>query len=68
MTGYAVRGDLDISDAHSNTFAVQWPPGSRRVREFPEVDRVAWVPVATARVKLVAGQRAFLDRLLAHLA
>lgn len=68
VTGYAVRGDLDISDAHSNTFAVQWPPGSRRVREFPEVDRVAWVPVATARVKLVAGQRAFLDRLLAHLA
>jgi predicted NUDIX family NTP pyrophosphohydrolase len=32
------------------------------------VDRAEWVDCATARVKLVAGQVALLDRLLANLA
>lgn len=35
-------------------------------REFPEVDRVSWFPVARARTKLLKGQRGFLDRLMAH--
>ena len=66
VTAFAVRGDLDITDAHSNTFELEWPKGSGRVREFPEVDRVAWFPVAQARTKLLNGQRAFLDRLMAQ--
>jgi predicted NUDIX family NTP pyrophosphohydrolase len=66
VTAFAVWGDLDITDAHSNTFELEWPKGSGRVREFPEVDRVAWFPVAQARTKLLNGQRAFLDRLMAQ--
>jgi predicted NUDIX family NTP pyrophosphohydrolase len=34
------------------------------VRSFPEIDRASWFPVAVARVKLVRGQRPFIDRLL----
>jgi predicted NUDIX family NTP pyrophosphohydrolase len=64
VTAFAVRGDLDVSDAHSNTFEVEWPKGSGKVREFPEVDRVGWFSVAQARSKLLKGQRAFLDRLM----
>jgi predicted NUDIX family NTP pyrophosphohydrolase len=37
------------------------------VQLFPEVDRAAWFPVAEARVKLLAGQHPFLDRLVAAL-
>jgi predicted NUDIX family NTP pyrophosphohydrolase len=66
VTAFAVRGDLDITDAHSNTFELEWPKGSGRAREFPEVDRVGWFPVAQARTKLLKGQRAFLDLLMAH--
>ena len=66
VTVYAVAGDLDITDARSNTFELEWPRGSGVVREFPEVDRVGWFPVAHARHKLLKGQRPFLDRLLAH--
>jgi predicted NUDIX family NTP pyrophosphohydrolase len=65
VTAFAVGGDLDVTDARSNTFELEWPKGSGKVREFPEVDRVAWVPVAQARAKLLKGQRAFLDRLMA---
>jgi predicted NUDIX family NTP pyrophosphohydrolase len=66
VTAFAVQGDLDITDAHSNTFLLEWPKGSGTMREFPEVDRVGWFTLALARTKLLKGQRAFLDRLMAH--
>ena len=66
ITAFAVRGDLDITEARSNTFELEWPKGSGRMREFPEVDRIGWFPVAQARSKLLTGQRAFLDLLMAH--
>jgi predicted NUDIX family NTP pyrophosphohydrolase len=66
VTAFAVEGDLDVTNARSNTFELEWPKGSGRLQEFPEVDRVAWFPVAQARAKLLKGQRAFLDRLMAQ--
>jgi predicted NUDIX family NTP pyrophosphohydrolase len=66
VTAFAVGADLDIAEARSNTFELEWPKGSGRMREFPEVDRVGWFPVAQARAKLLKGQRVFLDRLMAH--
>lgn len=66
VTAFALRADLDISAARSNTFEMEWPRGSGKLREFPEVDRVDWFPVAQARTKLLKGQRVFLDRLMAH--
>ncbi|MGH3970759.1 MAG: NUDIX domain-containing protein [Mycobacterium sp.] len=66
VTAFAVRADLDISEAHSNTFALEWPKGSGKLVEFPEVDRVGWFSVAAARTKLLKGQRPLLDRLMAH--
>ena len=66
VTAFAVHGDLDVTDAHSNTFELEWPRGSGQLRTFPEVDRVGWFPVAHARVKLLKGQVGFLDELMAH--
>jgi len=64
ITAFAVRGDLDLEGTFSNTFEPEWPKGSGRVREFPEIDRVAWFPVSRAAEKLLKGQRPLLDRLL----
>jgi predicted NUDIX family NTP pyrophosphohydrolase len=64
---WAAEGDLDAGAVVSNTFALEWPPRSGRVQEFPEIDRAAWVPVDVARTKLVKGQVPLLDRLLALL-
>ena len=66
VTAFAVLADLDVTDARSNTFELEWPKGSGRVRKFPEVDRVGWFTVSQARVKLLKGQLGFLDRLMAH--
>jgi len=66
VTAFAVRADLDVTNARSNTFEMEWPRGSGRMREFPEVDRVGWFSVAQARDKLLKGQRVVLDRLMSH--
>ncbi|WP_086820688.1 NUDIX domain-containing protein [Allokutzneria sp. NRRL B-24872] len=63
VTAWAVRGDLDPADVVPGTFTMEWPRGSGAMREFPEVDRVAWFALAEARAKIVGGQRVFLDRL-----
>jgi predicted NUDIX family NTP pyrophosphohydrolase len=60
---WAVEGDLDPRRATSNTFELEWPRGSGRIRTFPEVDRVEWMAVPAARTKLLQGQRPFLDAL-----
>lgn len=66
VTVWAVEGELDPARIVPGTFRMEWPPRSGVVREFPEVDRVGWFDVVTARRKLVAGQRTFLDRLADH--
>ena len=63
LTLWAAEGDLDPADVVPGTFTMEWPPHSGRTAEFPEIDRVAWWPVDTARTKLAKGQRPFLDRL-----
>ena len=47
----------------SNTFEMEWPPKSGQTREFPEVDRAAWLPLDEAGTKLVKGMLPFLERL-----
>src|SRR5262245_23046887 len=64
ITAWAVEGELDPASLRSNIFSMEWPPKSGKQLEFPEVDRGMWCDLATARIKLLPGQRAFLDQLL----
>jgi predicted NUDIX family NTP pyrophosphohydrolase len=68
VTMWAVQGEVDVAAAVFGTFEMVWPPGSGRLRRFPELDRVGWFGVADAREKLTKGQRPFLDRLTALIA
>ena len=63
VRAWARRADFDVSTAVSNPFEMEWPPRSGRRATFPELDRVAWVPLARARELVVAGQVGLLDRL-----
>jgi predicted NUDIX family NTP pyrophosphohydrolase len=63
IVAFAVEGDLDADAVTSNTFTLEWPPRSGRMREFPEVDRAGWFSLDEARVKLNPAQAALLDRL-----
>ena len=63
VTAWALQADLDTDRIVPGTFEMEWPKGSGRMREFPEIDRAAWLDLAQAKEKIVASQRPFLDRL-----
>ena len=63
VTAWAVAFDADPAQLRSNTFAMEWPKGSGRMREFPEVDRAAWFSAGEARRKLLPAQLPFIERL-----
>jgi len=60
---WAGPGDLDVSHVNSATFAMEWPPKSGSMQDFPEVDRAAWFDLTEARRKILPAQSSFLDRL-----
>lgn len=60
---FAIEADADPDAIRSNSFWVQWPPGSGQWRSFPEVDRAAWFDLETARQKIHKGQVPLLDEL-----
>ncbi|HEY4456799.1 MAG TPA: NUDIX domain-containing protein [Pseudonocardiaceae bacterium] len=63
VAAWALAGDLDPALVVPGTFEMEWPRGSGKVKEFPEIDRADWFDLATAAEKIVAGQRPLLDRL-----
>lgn len=67
VRAWALPGDLDVSGVTSNPFELEWPPRSGQIREFPEVDRAAWFPLAGARERINPAQADLLDRLEAAL-
>ena len=65
---WAFAGDLkDGFQLVSNTFEMEWPPRSGKVRQFPEVDRASFFPLEEARRKINLAQTVFLDRLIEQL-
>ncbi|MFF9624177.1 NUDIX domain-containing protein [Streptomyces griseosporeus] len=66
VTAWAVEADLDPAAVVPGAFLMEWPPRSGRMREFPELDRVAWFAPERAREVIVTAQAAFLDRLAEH--
>jgi predicted NUDIX family NTP pyrophosphohydrolase len=67
LTVFALAGDLDADAIVSNTFTLEWPRGSGRLQEFPEIDRAGWFGLDDGRRAVVRGQLPFLDRLEALL-
>jgi len=60
---WAVEGKVDADDIRSNTFEIEWPPKSKKLQEFPEIDRASWFTLAEAMSKLTSGQVGFLKQL-----
>ena len=63
VMAWAFEGDCDAKAARGNTFSMEWPPGSGRQAEFPEVDRAEWFSIDTARSKILKGQLGFMNEL-----
>jgi predicted NUDIX family NTP pyrophosphohydrolase len=64
---WAVEGEFDLTSFRSNNFAMEWPPKSGRMQEFPEADRAGWFAPQDALVKITKGQRPIIAALLERL-
>jgi predicted NUDIX family NTP pyrophosphohydrolase len=64
---WALEGDFDLAGFKSNTFMLEWPPRSGKMREFPENDRVAFFALSDAEPKLHSAELPLLERLRALL-
>lgn len=60
---WAAEGDCDLAAFKSSTFRMEWPPRSGKLEEFPEVDRVQYFDLDTARTKLNEALGLLIDRL-----
>ena len=65
---WAFKGDHDESEPiRSNTFEMQWPPGSGRNQNFPEIDQARFFSLLEAKKKLKDTQWPLVERLMAIL-
>ena len=68
VQAWAFEGDADPARMVSNTFEMEYPPKSGRMRTFPEADSCAWFGLDDARVRINAAQVPLLDELAAKMA
>lgn len=67
ITAFAGESEFAPGRISSNTFELEWPPKSGRMREFPEIDDARWFSLDTAREKVAKGQVQILDALARNL-
>jgi len=61
---WAFEGDLpDSFELKSNTFEMEWPPRSGKLKQFPEIDRADFFAEEVGRRKINPAQIILLDRL-----
>lgn len=58
---WAARFDGDADAIVSNTFTMEYPPRSGRMREFPEIDRAGWFQREPALEKILKTQRPLVE-------
>ncbi|ANH81736.1 NUDIX hydrolase [Niabella ginsenosidivorans] len=59
---WAVEGDIDTTALSSNTFNLQWPPGSGKIIQAPEVDRWEWFGYEEAKRRINPAQVSFIEQ------
>jgi predicted NUDIX family NTP pyrophosphohydrolase len=67
ISAFAIEGAFDLESFKSNRFAMEWPPRSGRMTEFPEADRAGWFGPQQALEKIIKGQRPIVQALFERL-
>ena len=64
---FGLESDFDTTKLKSNMFSMEWPPKSRSMKSFPEVDNAGWFDHGTAKTKITSYQASIIDELLRKL-
>ncbi len=60
-----VGEDFDVAAFDPGNFELEWPPRSGERQAFPEIERLEWCDLATARRRINPAQVALLDEVAA---
>ncbi|MFC4212788.1 NUDIX domain-containing protein [Pedobacter lithocola] len=60
---WAIDFDVDASKFVSNTFEIEWPPRSGKMKVYPEVDKANWFSYEEASRLINERQIAFLNQI-----
>ena len=60
---WALEGNFDPATIKSNSFEIEWPPGSGKMRSFPEIDKAEWFSITVAKTKINSGQSALINEM-----
>ena len=67
IVAWALEGDVDHEKIISNTFEMEWPPKSGKMKSFPEIDKAEWFSITEAKQKINPAQSGFIDELISNL-
>lgn len=60
---FYLNEDFDLSNCSSNTFKLEWPKDSGKIKDFPEMDKYEWMDIAKAKDMILSNQLFFVERL-----
>ena len=64
---WALQMDIDVAEVKSNSFEIEWPPKSGKLKSFAEIDKAAWFNMDEARKKMIEAQTPLIRELEAKL-
>jgi predicted NUDIX family NTP pyrophosphohydrolase len=64
---WAIEDDLNHENITSNTFEIEWPPRSGKMRGFPEIDKAGWFDIDEAMQLINEKQIPLLEELLSKM-
>ena len=64
---WAVEGDIDPEKIKSNSFELEWPPRSGKMKSFPEIDKAGWFHLSDAQKKILEAQSALIRELVSKI-
>lgn len=67
VRAWALEADPDISGFKSNSFLLEWPPGTGKKIEVPEIDQLVWFTIDQAMKKMLPAQLPLLHELVGSL-
>ncbi len=63
VIAFALEFDIDASRIKSNSFEIEWPPKSEKIKSFPEIDKGEWFTVPVAKQKINPAQSLLIEEL-----
>ena len=64
---WAVEDDLNHENITSNTFELEWPPHTGKMKNFPEIDKAGWFGIDEAMQLINEKQIPLLEELLSKM-